>query len=151
VATVLNEVIDAIHSAGGLAGVHICANTDWSLLLDSPADIISFDAYAYFDRFILYPDQIKRYFEAGKLLAWGIVPTGNMEDIERETTESLFNQWQEKAALVEGLGIEKSRLVSQSLITPSCGTGSLPLAAARKVLQLTRDVSDRIRAEYHID
>ena len=33
---------------GGLVGVHVCANTDWSLVLDSSADIVSFDAYALF-------------------------------------------------------------------------------------------------------
>ena len=48
------EVIDAIHDGGGLAAIHVCANTDWALVLGSSADIVSFDAYAYFDRFILY-------------------------------------------------------------------------------------------------
>jgi methionine synthase II (cobalamin-independent) len=50
----LQEVVDAIHTDGGLAGIHVCANTDWSLVLESGADIVNFDAYAYFDRFILY-------------------------------------------------------------------------------------------------
>jgi hypothetical protein len=46
----LTEVVDAIHADGGLAGIHVCANTDWSLVLESGADIVNFDAYAYFDR-----------------------------------------------------------------------------------------------------
>jgi hypothetical protein len=50
----LQEVVDAIHTDGGLAGIHVCANTDWSMVLESGADIVNFDAYAYFDRFILY-------------------------------------------------------------------------------------------------
>jgi hypothetical protein len=57
----LEEVCEAVHLEGGLAGIHICANTDWSLALSSSVDIVSFDAYAYFDRFILYPDQIKHF------------------------------------------------------------------------------------------
>jgi hypothetical protein len=52
-------VVDAIHTDGGLAGIHVCANTDWSLVLESGADIVNFDAYAYFDRFILYGDPIR--------------------------------------------------------------------------------------------
>lgn len=150
VKAVLNEVFEAVRGAGALAGVHVCANTDWSLLLESPADVVSFDAYSYFDRFILYPDQIKAYLDAGNILAWGIVPTGSVEDIQRETTDSLFADWQKKADALEDLGIDRSRLLDQSFITPSCGTGSLPIESARRVLQLTREVADRIRGEYNI-
>jgi hypothetical protein len=34
------------------------------------------------------------------------------------------------------------------MITPSCGTGSLPLAAAEKVLRLTSEVSATLRQRY---
>ena len=146
VAACLAEVIEAVHVAGGIAGVHICANTDWSLILESSADIVNFDAYAFFDRFILYPDLICRFISAGKILAWGIVPTGSRDDIAKETAASLSEKWYEEIASVEALGIDRRRIVSQSLITPSCGTGTLPLELAEKVLKLTREVSDRVRA-----
>lgn len=144
----LDEVIEAIHSEGGLAGVHVCANTDWSLVLESSLDIVNFDAYSYFDRFILYPDQIKKFMDSGKILAWGIVPTGNVEDIENETSESLLAQWNEKARGIEQLGIARPAIFAQSLITPSCGAGSLPHELARKVLRLTREISDQLRSTY---
>jgi methionine synthase II (cobalamin-independent) len=53
----MEEVIAAIHEEGALAGVHVCGNAEWSIILDSSADIVSFDAYSFFDKFILYPDQ----------------------------------------------------------------------------------------------
>ncbi len=143
----LNEVAQAIHSAGGLAGVHVCANTDWSLLLESEIDIVNFDAYAYFERFVLYPEQIKRFLNAGGVLAWGIVPTLNPTDIEKETTDSLLAQWRSKAAAVEALGVEPSVLRAQSLLTPSCGTGSISLEHAKKVLRLTSGISAALRNE----
>jgi methionine synthase II (cobalamin-independent) len=139
------EVMEAVQSEGGLAGVHVCANTDWSLVLESSAEIVSFDAYSYFDRFILYPDPIKKFIESEKILAWGIVPTGDTEDIEKETTDSLLAQWEEKAQAIVALGIDRSKLMAQSLITPSCGTGSLSLDLAKKVLKITREISDRVR------
>jgi 23S rRNA G2445 N2-methylase RlmL len=79
-------------------------------------------------------------------LAWGIVPTGNRDDIVKETADSLAEKWYAEIACVEALGIDRRRIVSQSLITPSCGAGTLPLELAEKVLQLTREVSDRVRA-----
>jgi len=143
----LNEVAQAIHSVGGLAGVHVCANTDWSLLLESEIDIVNFDAYAYFERFILYPEQIKHFLNAGGVLAWGIVPTLNPTDIEKETTVSLLAQWRSKAAAIEALGVEPSVLRAQSLLTPSCGTGSISLEHAKKVLRLTNEIARTLRNE----
>lgn len=147
IAACLDEVIAAVHAEGGLAGVHVCANTDWSLLLDSDVDIINFDAYAYFDRFVLYAQQIRRFIKSGRILAWGIVPTLNKEDIEKETVDSLMKAWQEKTEQIESLGIDRKTILAQSVITPSCGAGSLSLASARKVLSLTKELSDRIRRQ----
>ena len=135
------EVFAAVHSEGGLAGVHICANTDWSLVLGSEVDIVNFDAYAYFDRFILYPDQIKKFIESGRILAWGLVPTLNTEDIERETTDRLLAAWEERLEKIQALGLEREKILRQSLITPSCGAGSLSLDLAQKVLRLTSELS----------
>ncbi len=140
----LEEVIAGVHAAGGLAGVHVCANTDWSLILDSSADIVSFDAYSYFDRFMLYAAKIKEFLKAGKIIAWGIVPTLKADELEKETTESLVRQWREKAGEIVKLGIDSDQLVSQSLITPSCGAGSLTTELAIKVLKLTQEISEQI-------
>ncbi len=141
----LKEVIDAIHADGGLAGIHVCANTDWSLVLESGVDLVNFDAYAYFDRFILYGDQIRDFLNAGRLLAWGIVPTLNPEKIQRESVDSLHVALLERFHQIESLGIDPAHLRSQSFITPSCGVGSLSLELAERVLALTRDLSAKIR------
>jgi len=141
----LEEIFEAVHLEGGLTGVHVCANTDWSLVLESSTDIVSFDAYAYFDRFILYAEAIKNFLDSGKILAWGIVPTLNIDEIERETGATLLHQWLEKVKQIEALGIHRQKLINQSLITPSCGVGPLDLDSARKVIRLTTEVSGMIR------
>ena len=146
IARVLSEVIDAIHQAGGLAGVHVCANTDWSLILDSSADILSFDAYGFFDRLVLYEEPLRTFFDQGRILAWGIVPTSDSEDIDRESASSLVAKWEDQVARLEALGIGRARILAQSLITPSCGTGSLAPQRAVKVLEMTRDVSRAVRS-----
>jgi hypothetical protein len=142
----LEEVFEAVHSEGGLAGVHVCANADWSLILDSSADIVSFDAYEYFDTFILYPKQINAFLDSGKILAWGIVPTLNESAIAKENVSSLKDIWHTKTGRLHALGIDQQKLFSQSLITPSCGTGSLSLENAIKVLNLTARLSEQIRS-----
>jgi methionine synthase II (cobalamin-independent) len=143
----LGAMIDDVHLEGGLAGVHICANADWTLVLDSAADVLSFDAYAFFDQFVIYREAIRRFLDRGGLIAWGLVPTLSPEDLERETCESLFAQWTAKSAQVAAVGIDRNRLMAQALITPACGMGTLSVDLAMKALRLTRDLSNRIRTE----
>ena len=145
VSNCFEETIAAVHEAGGLAGIHVCSNTEWPLILDSSADIVSFDAYSYFDKFLLYPDQIRAFIDRGGMVAWGIIPTLRGEDIDRETTGSLVSKWIAQFETLAELGIDKTKLFAQTFITPSCGTGSLGMAHAKRVLELTRDVSREIR------
>ena len=143
----LAEVIDAVHAQGGLAGIHVCANTDWSVILESPVDIVNFDAYSYFDRFVLYSGEIRHFLRAGGILAWGIVPTFPVSSIEKETAGSLVKKLKGQMNEIRELGINGPEVIARSLITPSCGTGSLNTVQAAKVLELTRAVSELVRQE----
>jgi hypothetical protein len=56
-----------------------------------------------------------------------------------------LKQWHLKAAAIEALGIERSVVRAQSLLTPSCGTGALNLDQTKKVLKLTKEISNTLR------
>lgn len=144
----LSEVISAVQQAGGLAGIHVCANTDWGFLLSLGLDILSFDAYGFFDRLAACKTEVHSFLDNGGIIAWGIIPTADANLINRETGESLASLWEEQIEqLVEGRW-DKKALFRRSLITPSCGTGSLPLEAALRVLKLTKEVSGILRGKY---
>jgi methionine synthase II (cobalamin-independent) len=144
----INEAADAVHQQGGLAGIHVCANTDWELLLESQIDVISFDAYSFFDKFAPLRDKINSYLDRGSIIAWGGVPTGRADHIEKESSDSLTALWESQAEQLVGPNRDKAALLRQTFITPSCGTGSLKPELARKVLELTRAVSVNLRARY---
>ncbi len=135
------EVIASINTTGGLAGVYICANGDWGPDLSSAADIISFDAYFYFANFILYKDQLVSFLNRDGILAWGIVPTGDPLVVAKESVTSLFTKWQKQLALLTTFGFSEKQLMSQTLIAPSCGTGSLTRELAQKVLVMTAELA----------
>ncbi len=143
----INEVADAIHQAGGLAGIHVCANTDWGVLLASRIDILSFDAYGFFDRLAPLRDDLAGYLDRGSIIAWGGIPTSRAEDIEKEDTDSLAALWKRQARTLTGPDRDEAALLRQTLITPSCGTGSLSPELAHRVLSLTRSVSTTLREE----
>jgi methionine synthase II (cobalamin-independent) len=144
----VNEVADAIHQANGLAGIHVCANTDWELLLESKIDVLSFDAYSFFDKFAPQKERIHTYLDRGSIIAWGGIPTGKAEDIEKETGDSLTALWESQAEQLTTPDRDKADILRQTFITPSCGTGSLTPELAQKVLALTKSVSDNLRAKY---
>jgi len=142
----INEIVKIIHREKGLAGVHVCANTEWDMLLDTQIDIINFDAFSYFDRFILYPEQIKAFMARGGILAMGIVPTEKADVINVQTLDGLTQMFEgQLSTLTQILNMDRQSLLEQILITPSCGTGSLDLDSAKRVLALTRDLSAAVK------
>jgi methionine synthase II (cobalamin-independent) len=142
----LREVVAAIHQAGALAGTHICANTDWGLVFKSGVDIINFDAYNYFEKFALYRDSFLPFIENGHIVAWGMIPTDNPDTMLRETPQSLANLWLQRIEQLVTPSVSLSRILSQSLFSPSCGCGSLSESAAERVLELTNELGHIMRS-----
>jgi hypothetical protein len=151
VSTTVSEIIASIQQAGGIAGIHICANGDWEPALVSDAEIISFDAYSFFDNLVLYQDQLTAFLERGSILAWGIVPTGDVEIVAREQVATLYQKWQQQLEILCSLGFGQSQILEQTLIAPACGTGSLSPELAGKVLSMTRKLADLIRRDYGLE
>ncbi|MEN6438386.1 MAG: hypothetical protein ABFD97_07370 [Syntrophobacter sp.] len=143
----LAEVVEVIHSAEGLAGIHVCANTDWQLAFKSGFDIINFDAHTYFDKFMIYREECLDFLARGGNLAWGIVPTLDQDALAVETVESLALTWSAQVAELASGDMPAGKIVSQSLLTPSCGCGSLPEASAEKVLDLLSGLAERFEAK----
>lgn len=143
----LSEVFEAVRAESGLTGVHVCANTEWSVLFDSGVDIVSYDAYSYFDKLVLYSDHLVKFFSLGGVLATGIVPTAP-EFIDSESVDSLVEKWFEQSRQLQAIGIDEKTVYNQTLITPSCGTGAVSVDQAKKVLALTKGVSEKIKKFY---
>ncbi|HBX70573.1 MAG TPA: hypothetical protein DEH25_14625 [Chloroflexi bacterium] len=149
VITMLNEVFEAIHAEGGLAGVHCCANTDWSVLLDTQVDILNLDAYGYLQNLALYPAELRRFLDRGGVIAWGIIP--NNEQIDFVTPQGLADQLREGLALIcekaaaRGVSIDPQEFETRSLISPACGLGPTTPEIADKVLAVLAETGQRLR------
>ena len=145
VADKLREIISMIHDEGGITGIHCCGNADWPLLFRSGADIVSFDASSYLDKVLLYPREIREFYSRGGSLAWGIVPTTTFTG--KETADILIDELESGIHRLVNSGMDRTTILRQSLITPSCGLGSLTRDQAEAILELTRKVSDKMQRQ----
>jgi len=145
VISLLEEVFDGIT---GLKGVHCCGNTDWSVLLGTSVDIISFDAYNFAGSLSLYPAEVKKFLDGKGAIAWGIIPNSE-EALAGESVASLKDRLEEAMAPFTRNGVRFRQLLEQGLLTPSCGLA--PLASEEtvaRVLELLAELSITVRQRY---
>lgn len=142
--TMYGEIFRRIREAGGICGIHVCGSTDWPLVLATGVDIISFDAYHYYRELLLLREELWHFIRHGGMLAFGIVPTDPAVLIQ-ESVESLFARWNNRLAILGDNVAQREKLIQQSFITPSCGTGRLTEQQSTAVLQMTTELSTSIR------
>lgn len=142
----INEVLSGIE---GVKAIHCCANTDWAMVLQCNIDVLSFDAYGYSESLFLYPEQVKDFIEKGGTIAWGIVPT-NDEDLNRENADSLLTRLEKNMETLSDKGISMDKILTSSLLTPSCGLGPASVDSAKKAFPMLCEVSQKIRDKNNI-
>lgn len=130
----LNSIVEGILRQGGIAGVHVCAGMDWTLLFDSKVQVVNFDAYDYMQSMMALAEPLNIFLARGGILSWGIVPTNPIA--WEETAESLKINLEDKIGELVKRGVDESLLRQQSMLTPSCGTGTLPKDLAEHVYGL---------------
>jgi methionine synthase II (cobalamin-independent) len=140
----LEEVFKGIK---GTKGLHCCGNTDWSVLLDTGIDILSFDAYNHASSLSAHSDKVKSFLERGGSIAWGIVPSEE-EALAGESLSSLRDRLEEAMAVFARDGLSFRQIVAQGLLTPSCGLAGLLPEAAEQALALTSELSGSMRSRY---
>jgi len=135
IASQLNSVISEIHQENAIAGIHCCGNTDWSVILETDVDILSFDAFEFMDNLLIYKDSLDKFIERGGMLAFGIVPNRHDYDLEgyaARASKAVKNQsW---------------LLKNGAVITPSCGCGTLGESIAQKIHLLTIEIANSLAA-----
>jgi len=142
----LEALFAAIRRAGGVPGVHVCARCDWSLLYETQVTIVHLDAYGYLDSLLVYTRELAAFLERGGCLGWGLVPTST--DAWSETVDSLCDRFEAGLQSLSRHGVPRGRLLEQSLITPTCGTGTLAVDLAEHIYRLTGQVGAELRRRY---
>jgi methionine synthase II (cobalamin-independent) len=146
----VSNLLEVVFSGiSGLKGVHCCGSTDWSLLLGTSTDVLSFDTYNYADSFGCYPNEVKAFVERGGNIAWGIIPNEE-EAVGKESLNSIIDRLGEAMAPFTRDGLDFKQLLTQSILTPSCTLASLSNEASVRALELLSELSARMRSKYSL-
>jgi methionine synthase II (cobalamin-independent) len=141
----LKELTDEISASGAVqVGIHCCGNTDWSIFTDiSTIGIISFDAFDYLDKLLLYADDLKRFLGRGGIICWGIVPTSDFTG--KETAQLLAGRINDGINRLAKKGLDRDLLLNNLIISPACGLGTFDAAKSREIFKLLSETSSLIR------
>jgi len=143
----LTELTEGLKSEDVLSGVHCCGNTDWSIFTDiANIDIISFDAFGFSDKFVLYADSLKGFLKKGGIICWGIVPTQDFS--LRQTPDSLVGSITRGIDALVKRGLDKDLLFNNLLVSPSCGLGTLEIKKSEEILKLLSEASFLLRKNF---
>ena len=142
------EVSDVIKNAGALSAIHCCGKCDWAVPIKSGVNIINLDAYSFAQNLSLFKDDVKHFLSRGGKIAWGVVPTLDKEALEAADIDVLIKKFTNAVKFLTDKGIDEKLIIENSLISPSCGAGSLSVELAEKAMNLTRDLSEILKKRY---
>jgi len=144
VINLINEVFQGIQ---GLKGIHCCGNTDWSVLLSTRVQIISYDAYNFGHSMALYIEDVRQYLDRGGAIAWGIIPNEENK-LVKESVSTLKDRFEDLVSLFTRKGIPFQQILAQGMLTPSCGLAGLSEESSEVALKLLAELSNYLRRRY---
>jgi len=141
----LGAAISALKDEGAMVGVHVCGNTDFSMILEAGADILNFDAYEYGGSMLVYFREVQELLSRGGVLAWGIVPTS--DKVREESVASLKDRFLGLVNELCAQGLDRELILNQSMLTPACGLGPMSPEDAERAVALLSGLSRSVQDE----
>ncbi|HTN79224.1 MAG TPA: hypothetical protein VMK16_06105 [Acidimicrobiales bacterium] len=138
------EAMDLLSAALGaadcfaVAGVHCCGSTDWGLVDQAGAAIMSMPAD---HGAVRCSGALADFLARGGRIAWGAIPTDGPRG------DGVDRHWRALAAVwceLVRAGCDPVRLRTQAIVTPECGLAPHTIEQADHVLGLTQDLADRV-------
>lgn len=145
---IIREISDLIKENGGLSAIHCCGKCDWNTPIKVDVDIINLDGFFFAQNLSLFHKTLKPYLEKGGIIAWGIIPTLDKDALEASDLNTMISKFDEAIDYLIKKGIDKDLLINNSMITPSCGAGSLNVELAEKAMDLTHALSIKLKEKY---
>jgi hypothetical protein len=144
----ISEITSVLRKNGAIVGIHCCGKTDWSLVIDCDVDLINFDAIFFAESFSLYASEVSKFLKKGGYIAWGVVPTLDVDSLKSTTAEKLAEKFEYAKNLLVKKGVDEDLIIKSSLITPTCGAGGLSVELAALAMDYLSQIETILRNKY---
>lgn len=148
VVQMLKEISELIKANGGISAIHCCGKCDWRIPIKAGVDIINFDAFAFAQNLSVYSSEVEKFLLSGGKIAWGLVPTLDSVALENITLDDLVLKFKSSVNYLTKKGIDEKLIIDNSLITSSCGAGSLTIELAQKAMDLVFELSKTLKERF---
>jgi methionine synthase II (cobalamin-independent) len=139
VTSLFDEVREGLDA---LVGIHCCGNTDWSVLLRTGVDIISYDAFNFMETLFYFHRELSAFLARGGRIAPGIVPSSG-EALHEVSLADLARLWRSYEVHLSKVG---SAPEQATIVTTACGLGTLSEADAYRSLELLKRLPDVVES-----
>ncbi len=137
-----DEAIDLLSevlaSSRSVTGVHVCGDGDVRLAYEAGPQVLAVPATPHL---LDHAGTLARHLDGGGWVAWGAVPT------DRPLGEGVDVLWRRLVTLwceLTRRGADPRAVRTQALITPACGLAGHGPTQARRALELTRTLAERV-------
>lgn len=148
VVNAFKEISDLIKENGAISAIHCCGKCDWVVPIESGVNILNLDGFFFAQNLSLFSKELKPFLEKGGIIAWGIVPTLDSDALKASDINTMIQKFDEAINYLVKKGIDKDLVLSQSMVTPSCGAGSLTIELSEKAMNLVKELSFKIKEKY---
>lgn len=142
----LKSMMDSFKKTGAWVGVHVCSSSNWEGFDDLGMHLFHFDLAAHAGLHSAHQNFLRNFVRNKNWIAWGIIPTSS-EVHWRSQDFSIF-LW-DCIEKLSTLDLPAEEIMKHSLISSSCGTGTLKLEQDQAVSYYIREswkaLQDRLR------
>lgn len=142
------EISDLIKQNGAISAIHCCGKCDWNVPIESGVDILNLDGYFFAQNLSLFSKDVEKFLSGGGKIAWGIVPTLDSDALQAADINVMQAKFDEAVNYLIKKGLDKELVINNSMITPSCGAGSLTVELSEKAMNLTKNVALKLQEKY---
>lgn len=142
----LKEISEIIKANGGISAIHCCGKCDWSIPMKAKIELLNPDAYTFAENFSIYYKVIENHLLSGGKIAWGLIPTLDVDALRGTTLKNLIEKFEQAVKYLTNKRIDEKLIIDNSLITSSCGAGSLSIENAERAMDLVSELSKELKA-----
>jgi methionine synthase II (cobalamin-independent) len=144
----IKEVANVVKAEGALCAIHCCGKCDWDIPIQAGVDIINLDGFFFAQNLSIFYKEIETFLKNNGIIAWGIVPTLDVDALAGSDIDKMLSKFDEAIGYLTEKGVDKSLIVNNSMVTPSCGAGGLSVELAEKAMRLTKELSEKLIGKY---